>query len=85
MNSTGAIDDKSKIGSKQKGYVCFEKDVLKVYSLSCSVITCKEAASAKKIPLKNELKSLVLTTSNGLYLLHLPGDKKANLRTVKCL
>jgi prolyl-tRNA editing enzyme YbaK/EbsC (Cys-tRNA(Pro) deacylase) len=51
--------------------------------LDHNVISCKEAAKAKNIPLGNELKSLVLTTSNGLYLLHMPGNKDADLRKVK--
>jgi len=53
------------------------------YSLDKYVVTCEEAASAKGIPLKNELKSLILNTSIGLYLLNIPGDSLANLRSVK--
>ena len=51
--------------------------------LNFDVITCQEAAKAKGIPLENELKSLIITTSNGLYLLHIPGNKNADWRKVK--
>ena len=53
------------------------------FSLNESVVSCKEASAAKNIPLNNELKSLILKTSIGLYLLNIPGNKKANLRLVK--
>ena len=56
---------------------------LKQYSLNQSVISCEEASVAKNIPLINELKSLILKTSNGLYVLNIPGNSKANLRLVK--
>jgi len=59
----------------------FENMVL--YSLNKDVTTCEEAASAKGIPLQNELKSLIIDTSIGLYLLNIPGDKLANLRSIK--
>ncbi len=49
------------------------------------VVTCEEAASAKHIPLANELKTLLLRTSNGLMALHLRGDRRASLRAVKAV
>lgn len=51
--------------------------------LPYDVFSCYEAAFSKKIPLRNELKSLVLRTSNGLYILSLAGNMYANFRTIK--
>lgn len=51
--------------------------------LKKDVITCREAAAAKNIPLKNELKTLILKTSIGLVALNLRGDHEASLRRVK--
>jgi len=55
------------------------------YPLEKDVVSCEEAASAKGIPLQNELKSLILDTNKGLYLLNIPGDRFANLRSVKTI
>lgn len=54
-------------------------------TLEKDVFSCDDAAKAKGIPLKNELKSLVIVTSKGEYLLHLRGDRLANWRTLKKL
>lgn len=51
--------------------------------LDQEVISCEEAAKAKSINLKNELKTLILSTSDGLVALHLRGDRRASLRAVK--
>ena len=51
--------------------------------LEREVVTCEQAAREKGIPLENELKTLVLETSLGLRALHLRGNKKASLRSVK--
>ncbi len=56
---------------------------MKDYVLASPVISCKEAAEAKGIPLSNELKSLLLSTQKGFVVLHLPGDAEASLRAVK--
>jgi prolyl-tRNA editing enzyme YbaK/EbsC (Cys-tRNA(Pro) deacylase) len=56
---------------------------MKRYPIRFDVVTCSEAASAKGIPLANELKTLLIVTSLGLYALHVPGNCKASLRTVK--
>jgi prolyl-tRNA editing enzyme YbaK/EbsC (Cys-tRNA(Pro) deacylase) len=56
---------------------------MKIYYLSRNVISCEEAAREKHIPLKNELKSMVLTTSDGLAVIHIPGDKMVDLRKIK--
>jgi prolyl-tRNA editing enzyme YbaK/EbsC (Cys-tRNA(Pro) deacylase) len=53
------------------------------YYLERPVITCREAAAAKQIPLDAELKTLILETSIGPVAVHIPGDKKMNLRAVK--
>ena len=54
-----------------------------IQTLNVNVVTCVEAATAKNIPLANELKSLLLKTDKGLYLLHLRGDRSADLRSIK--
>lgn len=51
--------------------------------LNHQVVSCGEAATAKGIPLVNELKSLILETSKGLYIVHIPGNKYLDLRKVK--
>jgi prolyl-tRNA editing enzyme YbaK/EbsC (Cys-tRNA(Pro) deacylase) len=56
---------------------------LKEYKLDKPVVTCMEAAQAKGIPLENELKTLLLKTSNGFVAIELPGDAKASLRKIK--
>jgi len=56
---------------------------MKRVKLSSPVITCVEAARAKGIPLEQELKTLILKTSNGLIALHIPGDSEASHRSVK--
>jgi prolyl-tRNA editing enzyme YbaK/EbsC (Cys-tRNA(Pro) deacylase) len=56
---------------------------LKEYKLDNPVVTCIEAAQAKGIRLENELKTLLLQTSNGFVAIELPGDAKASLRKVK--
>ena len=56
---------------------------LKEYRLEKPVVTCKEAAQAKGIPLENELKTLLVKTSNGFVAIELPGDAKASLIKIK--
>lgn len=51
--------------------------------LSAEVISCQQAADARGIPLTNELKTLILQTSEGLVAAHLPGDGVLSLRKVK--
>jgi len=53
------------------------------YKLDKPVVSCVEAALAKGIPLENELKTLLLETSNGLVAVELPGDAKVSLRKIK--
>ena len=57
--------------------------IFDVYELPYDVDKCLDAAFAKGISLEMELKSLVLVTSKGLYVLHLPGNKWVNIRAVK--
>lgn len=54
-----------------------------VHFLESEVVTCDQAAAAKGTELKVELKSLILSTSDGLVALHLRGDRRASLRAVK--
>lgn len=56
---------------------------LPLYLLGRDVVSCVDAAAEKKIPLANELKTLILTTSLGTYALHLRGDRHASMRKVK--
>lgn len=56
---------------------------LKEYKLDKTVVTCMEAAQAKGIHLENELKTLLLETSNGFVAIELPGDATASLRKIK--
>lgn len=58
-------------------------NILMYSNLEYEVFTCKEAADIKKIPLKNELKTMILTTTKGYVAVHLRGDMKVNLREVK--
>ena len=51
--------------------------------LNYQVVYCEESATAKGIQLVNELNSLVLETSKGLYIVHIPGNKYLDLRKVK--
>ena len=54
-----------------------------VQILQREVVSCEEASLAKGIPLTNELKSLVLTTNKGYYVVHIPGDMMVDLRKIK--
>ncbi len=56
---------------------------LKVHKLDRPVVSCQEAASAKDIPLSNELKSTVLQTSMGIVCIHTSGNVRISLRAVK--
>lgn len=56
---------------------------LRVYDLASSVVSCEDAANAKGIPLKHELKSLVLDTDRELVIAHMPGDRQISLRAAK--
>lgn len=56
---------------------------LRTYRLDSPVVTCEQAAAARKIPLMRELKTLLLETNNGLVAAHLPGDGVLSLRKVK--
>ena len=56
---------------------------MKEFALARPVVTCEEAARAKGIPLRNELKTLLLATQKGFVALHLPGDVDASFRSVK--
>lgn len=51
--------------------------------LSFEVVTCRQAARAKNINTENELKTLILSTSNGYVALHICGNRQANLRDIK--
>lgn len=54
-----------------------------LFYLEHDVISCEEAAIAKKIPLKNELKSLLIHYDKGLCLVSVCGDNNVNLRNIK--
>ena len=40
------------------------------------VYTCAQAAAARNVPLRNELKTLLIVTQKGFALLNIPGDKR---------
>jgi|GEM_PF-1435971 len=50
---------------------------------SVEVITCRSAAKVRDHELHSELKSLILETSQGLCVVHVPGDCTVSLRKVK--
>jgi len=54
-----------------------------IKSLKHNVVSCLEASTAKGLPLQNELKSLILSTSSYICVVHLPGNKNVNLRSIK--
>lgn len=56
---------------------------MKTFKLESPVISCEDAAKARGIQLVNELKSLLLETSKGRYVVHLPADGQVDLRRVK--
>lgn len=61
---------------------------LRVLELGSDVVSCEAAAAAKDVPLRRELKSLVLETGrpnaqSKLVLAHIRGDHRLSLRTVK--
>ena len=53
------------------------------FDLERDVVSCEQAASAKGIPLANELKTLILETSVGTCAVELKGDETLHLRSVK--
>lgn len=59
------------------------KDSIVQNDLKFEVISCVQAAKAKGFPLRNELKTLLINTSKGLYVTNILGDQKLNLRKVK--
>jgi len=56
---------------------------MQIHKTNCEVVSCEEAAAARKVPLGNELKTLILQTPSGLVAAHLQGDGELNLRAVK--
>lgn len=56
---------------------------LETFNLEKDVITCQEAALARNVPLKNELKTMILSTSDGFIAVHIPGDGTISLRAIK--
>ena len=56
---------------------------MELHRLESEVITLEQAAIAKGIALSNELKTLILITSEGPVALHLRGDKEPNMSEVK--
>lgn len=56
---------------------------LPIYKLDHDVISCVQASSAKKISIKNELKTLILETSIGLYTINTTGENEVSLHKIK--
>jgi prolyl-tRNA editing enzyme YbaK/EbsC (Cys-tRNA(Pro) deacylase) len=63
----------------------YEGKKIDVFTLREKVVSCEQAAHAKGIPLKNELKTLVIETDDDIYLLHLLGDEKADFKQIRKL
>jgi hypothetical protein len=57
--------------------------MLRPHYLGHDVISCTEAACAKNIALENELKSLILESPIGFFVVNLRGDTYCSLRKVK--
>jgi prolyl-tRNA editing enzyme YbaK/EbsC (Cys-tRNA(Pro) deacylase) len=57
--------------------------MLPVHRLKSEVVSCEQAAAAKRIPLANELKTIIVDTSLGIRAVHVPGNKRVSLRAVK--
>ncbi len=57
--------------------------LMQVNDQGVEVISCEEAAMARNVPLANELKSMVINSSAGFVVVHLPGDGQISLRAVK--
>jgi len=57
--------------------------ILTTHLLEREVVSCRQAADAKGVPLQNELKTIVLTTTNGSVAVHMRGDHQLSLRAVK--
>lgn len=68
------------IGNHHFNFVDYQ---FEVYQLGRDVISCNEAAYAKGIPLKNELKTLIIETNNGLCTINISGENQISLRKVK--
>ncbi|MCP4581130.1 MAG: hypothetical protein GY839_05895 [candidate division Zixibacteria bacterium] len=60
-------------------------NMMQTYLLDHLVVSCEEAAQSKGIPIKNELKSIILQTSNGFICVHITGDKSISLKKAKQL
>lgn len=58
-------------------------EVMSALYLEHNVVTCEEASRAKGLPLSSELKSLIVTTSLGNVIVHVPGDREVSLRSIK--
>jgi prolyl-tRNA editing enzyme YbaK/EbsC (Cys-tRNA(Pro) deacylase) len=56
---------------------------LRRFPLAQPVVTCQEAADAKRVPLEHELKTLLLLTDVGVVAVHVRGDRRVSLRAVK--
>jgi prolyl-tRNA editing enzyme YbaK/EbsC (Cys-tRNA(Pro) deacylase) len=54
-----------------------------LHPMKAVAIGCRDAARQKGIPIRNELKTLILETGIGLAALHLRGNEKASLRSIK--
>jgi hypothetical protein len=70
--------------SVMSGEVTFSPEIEFIdHALRKPVVSCQEAAREKGIPLKNELKTLILKTCLEYIALQTPGNKKVSLRKVK--
>lgn len=53
-------------------------------ALSAPVVSCRSAATAKRVPLDHELKSLLIACDHGYHVVaHVRGSRRLSLRAVK--
>lgn len=58
-------------------------DLLDAAALPHPVVSCEDAAAAKGIPLSQELKTLLVDTSDGVVAVHVRGNETVSFRKVK--
>jgi len=77
-------DERAILFSVDRGDASFFPEIELIdHALQKPVVSCMEAAREKGIPLKNELKTLILKTCLGFIALQTPGNTKVSLRKVK--
>ena len=81
--SVGADNDAHDIPHTPPGENDAPGEAMRPAWLARPVVTCREAASARGVPLQNELKTLITETPGGLVAAHMTGDSELALRALK--